>query len=204
MDDIALYLDIDGVLHSTHMKYGYERTIVVEERVPTELVHPTLRPGKFGSGSLRRHSKPTVRFETRVRVSRTLLADIRDLNVDVTMLTSWLEHDSVDAFWREAAPDMPYRKLDFPGRDFADPLGEVAARWKIDELHVDQARASKPFVWIDDDEVPIHGDEIHARYPLTPHLLIAPVRDIGLTRFHMGQVRDFVEDVRRRVTNVDA
>lgn len=195
---IALYLDIDNVVQASHLKYGYEMTRVIAERIPTELVHPAMRPQRLtsGIGEHRRlaRPKPFVSFNTNVRISPRMLEDIAALDVDIAMLTSWLEHDSVDRFWEAMPVRLAYRKLTFPGRDFRDPLGAIPLRWKVEQLHADQAREQKPFIWADDDEVPSFRSEIAETYPDTPHLLIAPTESIGITRHHMELMREFVQE----------
>lgn len=200
-----LFLDIDEVLRASHLKYGYEVTRVVEEKLPIEKVHPAMRPQRLRSGFsgevpewvARRHAPAThVTFRTLCRVSPRLFEDIQALGVDVTMLTTWLEHDSVDAFFAAAHPSFAYDKLTFPGRDFTDPLGAIPAAWKFDELCRSLDADPRPFIWADDDEVPIWGEKVEERYPALPKLLIAPLRDIGVTRFHMELMREFVAEHR--------
>lgn len=52
----------------------------------------------------------------------------------------------------------------------------------------------RPFIWVDDDEVPAYRKEIEGRYPALPNLLIAPVYDIGLTPAHLDQMRAFTAE----------
>ncbi|SDH54764.1 hypothetical protein [Microbacterium sp. 77mftsu3.1] len=199
-----LFLDIDEVVRASSLKYGHEQIRQVEEHIPTELVHPAMRPksAHVGSGgempewlARRRHKvKPRQTFRTRCRVSPKLFADIMALGVDVTMLTTWLEHDSVDAFFAECYPTFVYEKLNFPGRDFSDPLGAIPADWKYLELCRSLDADPRPFIWADDDEVPIWRDKVEARYPDLPKLLIAPLDDIGLTPFHMTLMREFAAE----------
>lgn len=199
---VRLFLDIDEVVRASHLKYGYEQTRTVVERIPTGQVHPAMLPralhigagGEMPEWVARRRYKPQpyVTFRTRCRVSPKLFEDISKLGVDVTMLTTWLEHDSVDAFFAEVHPDFVYDKLNFPGRDFTDPLGAVPAEWKFAELCRSLDVDRRPFIWADDDEVPIWGARVEELYPDLPKLLIAPLRDIGLTPFHMTLMQEFV------------
>lgn len=199
-----MFLDVDEVVRASSLKYGHEQKRVVIERIPAELVHPAMHPKAAHIGSAgelpdwvaRRRRKPVthVKFQTNCRVSPRLFADIMALGVDVTMLTSWLEHDSVDAFFAECYPDFVYGKLDFPGRDHSDPLGAVPADWKYLELCRALDADPRPFIWADDDEVPIWSAKVEERYPHLPKLLIAPLQDIGLTPFHMTLMREFVAE----------
>jgi hypothetical protein len=195
------FIDVDEVLQASAMKYGYERTAVIEEHIPTELVHPAMRPKKLRPGPdglpahyARNYTLPKkVRYRTPVRTSTKLRDDIAALDLDIYMLTSWLEHDSVDEFFAQSggAP-FPYKKLVFPGRDHSDPLGAVPASWKVDELIRTVDADPRPFIWLDDDEVPVWGATLEARYRDIPHLLIAPLDGIGMTPHHMELMREFV------------
>lgn len=196
-----LFLDIDEVVRAVHLKYGYEQWRTVNERIPIETVHPAMRPRKLSSGTggelpdwvaHRQRPKSHVSYSSRCRVSPKLFADIMALGVDVTMLTTWLEHDSVDAFFAEVYPSFVYDKLNFPGRNFEDPLGEVPVEWKFDELCRSLDADPRPFIWADDDEVPIWGAKVEERYPGLPKLLLDPKPGIGLTPFHMELMREFV------------
>lgn len=200
---VRLFLDIDEVVRAVHLGYGYEQWRTVKERIPVELVHPAIRPRRLSSGSdgelpdwvaRRRTPKTHVEFNSHCRVSPNLFADIMALGVDVTMLTSWLEFDSVDTFFETVFPAFEYDKLTHPGRDFADPLGAIPAEWKFDELCRSLDADPRPFIWADDDEVPIWGGKVDERYPNLPKLLLAPKRDIGLTRFHMTLMREFINE----------
>lgn len=189
-----LFLDVDGVLHGTSSKYGYDQMSVVEERIDTHLVHPALRPRKLGGGDkpdwlLARRAPARVSFRTRVRTSPRRRAAIADMPVDVKMLTTWLEHDSVDEFFAQTpGPSFPYDKLTFPGRD---DTGDLPPRWKLDALTRVLDEDPRPFIWTDDDEVPVWRDELEQRYPHIPKLLIAPIYDIALTPEHIRQMTEF-------------
>lgn len=103
------------------MKYGYERTYTVIERIPVGEVHPVLRPRtkleELPDWVAARRPAPThVTFRTPVRTSTKLREDIAALPLDVTMLTSWLEHDSVDEFFTQTGgTPFPYWKAVWPG-----------------------------------------------------------------------------------------
>lgn len=202
-----LFLDVDGIQHGTHMKYGFEQTHTIVEKLPTAQVHPAMRPQRLGSGSgelpdwvARRRGVPeTVTLRTRVRTSPLLRADLAGLGADIHMLTSWLEHDSVDAFYEQTGGAVfPYTKLCHPSRLFDDPVGAVPASWKFDELTRTVDADPRPFIWADDDEVPVWREEVARRYPVPPHLLIAPDYSVGLTRHHIEQMQSFMASVTGR------
>lgn len=204
---IRMFLDIDSVVRALHLKYGYEQTHTLVERIPINLVHPAIRPRKLSVGSdgelpewVARRRKPEThaKFTSYLKVSPRLFADIMALGVDVTMLTSWLEHDSVDSFFELVYPSFVYDKLTHPGRDFSDPLGAIPAEWKFNELCRSLDADPRPFIWADDDEVPIWGAKVEERYPHLPKLLVAPLHDIGLTAFHMELMREFAAECERR------
>lgn len=193
------FIDVDGVLHGSHMKYGYEQTSVVVERVPRELVHPLLIPMEPYAKlpdylQRRRPPKPLVTFRTRVRTSPRLREDLASLPVQPLMLTTWLEHNSVDQFFAQTpGPDFPGRQnLTFPGRD-SD--GSLPWSWKYDLLKEAMARDPRPFIWLDDDEVPKFRDRVLSDFGDIPSLLIAPAYDIGLTRSHVALIRSFLADL---------
>lgn len=83
-----LFLDVDGVLHGARMKYGFERTHTIRERIPYAEVHPANRTRRVGKQELpewvaRRRGAPShVTFNTPVRVSPRLLGDIAALDAD--------------------------------------------------------------------------------------------------------------------------
>ena len=195
-----LFLDVDGVLHGTHMKYGFERSVTIRERLPYADVHPALRPRRQSSGgelpdwvAARRGTPSHVTFNTPVRTSAKLREDIAALGVNVQMLTTWLEHDSVDDFFAQSGgASFEYSKLNFPGRRTDDPVGAVPLRWKVDQVHIKLAADPRPFIWVDDDETPTWRHEIAETYPDIPHLLIAPAYEVGITAVHMEQMREFV------------
>ncbi|MCA1306502.1 hypothetical protein LC082_06280 [Microbacterium esteraromaticum] len=79
-------------------------------------------------------------------VSRTLLQDLDALNLDVHMLTTWREHDSVDTLFQQCpVRSFRYSKLAFPGRDPQDELGAIPAAWKVSELRRTMRAAPRPF-----------------------------------------------------------
>jgi len=200
---VHAFLDVDGVLHGPQAKYGFERTHTIVTRIPIDQVHPRLRPRErreeMPAWVASRKPKTThVTYRTTVKTSMRLREDIAALGADVKMLTSWLEHDQVDAFFTQTggAP-FEYEKARFPGRPFDDELGAIPLRWKVDELIRILGADPRPFIWVDDEEVPMWREEIEARFPDLPKLLIAPVYDLGITAKNMALMREFVTSLRK-------
>lgn len=199
-----LFLDVDGVLHGARMQYGHERTIKVVERLPREQVHPARRPRHFSSREIvgeqagQHYSRSEmITLSTHMRISKSLLEDLNTLPLDVLMLTTWLEHDSVHAFFQQGpVPGFSYRTLHFPDRDFEDPLGALPADWKIQQLRTKMHAEPRPFIWIDDVEVLIWGEITDREFPDIPHLLIAPEENVGLTRDDVADIRRFLSVLR--------
>lgn len=194
-----LILDIDGVLQAPRMTYGHERTRVIEEKIPTEDVHPALWPRRFHGYGADRRRTPTITYRTHVRVSPRLFAELSVLPVQVVMLTTWLEHESSRSFLTQATaehswfPDAIH--LPFVGRDPEDPEGAIPARWKVDALRRLLQEDPRPFIWADDDEVPIWALDVSAEFDHLPHLLIAPKSDFGLTVDHVARMGEFLDRI---------
>lgn len=53
-----------------------------------------------------------------------------------------------------------------------------------------------PFIWADDDEVPVHGGAVTATVS-EPVLLLAPYSSLGLTPAHLEQARAFCSGLPR-------
>lgn len=188
-----LVLDIDGVLQAPSMRYGFEQQRVIVETHRTADVHPSLWPRNWHGYGADRRRKDRITFRTPVRVSPMLLADLSELPVQIVMLTTWLENESSRAFLAQATPDHEWFPgaihLEFPGRD-ADGMLDHA--WKLALLRELLANDPRPFVWIDDDEVPLWGDAVDRDYPHLSHRMIAPSSDVGLTRDHLNSIRSFI------------
>jgi hypothetical protein len=190
-----LFLDVDGVLHGTRMKYGYEQETVVTERLARDLVHPSMRPDRYDNlpphVRARRRPPTHVTFRTHVRTSPVLRDDLAALPVQTLMLTTWLEHSSVDAFLAQTpGPQLPERRnLPFPGRDTD---GALPYAWKFDMLRARLEADPRPFIWVDDEAATEFREDVERFFSDVPHLLIAPNYDIGLTPNHIAQMREFL------------
>lgn len=189
-----LILDIDGVLQAPHISFGHKQKRTIEQDVPTEEVHPTLIPKRIGDA--RPYRKPFVRFRTPVQVSPCLFEELSALPVQVVMLTSWLENCSDVPFLQQATPHKEWfpdaLHLQFPGRA-SD--GTLDWAWKWDLLQELLAGAPRPFIWVDDDEIPKYGQLTDETYSELSHLLIGPHKDIGITREDVAKMRTFLAEL---------
>lgn len=168
-----LFLDIDGVLQAPYMKNGHERTRRITIR----------RPGVAGN--------------YRVRVSPVLFEALEQLTVEVRWLTYWCDQEAVRDFLEQVpGPVFPHSAIaPFPkgeavlGYGAGTPTGAwVNPDWKRDYVR-DTLRADpRPFIWADDDEVPVHGTSIAADFGHLPHLLVAPDSNFGLTLEHVARM----------------
>ena len=60
----------------------------------------------------------------------------------------------------------------------------------------DHAEHPGPFIWADDDEVPVHGETVGEAVS-EPVLLLAPTSALGLTPAHLEQARAFLAGLPR-------
>ncbi|WIB65442.1 HAD domain-containing protein [Curtobacterium sp. MCBD17_040] len=113
---------------------------------------------------------------------------VQDFGVELVWHSSWCE-DLLVA--RKLVPK--FRGVLTGGRVTPYPCGEDGelGLWKRDALLRDQASDERPFVWVDDTEVPEYGDEVRTLTTPTPSLLIAPVPGLGLTPAHVELMREF-------------
>ena len=165
-----LLLDIDGVLNA----YQYRPAETETKRGD----YTDLNEYSIGTDIGR-----TFRFWT----SPTLIAEINDLHnsgkVEIAWLTTWTHQAN-----RHVSPalGLPYLPV------FADCGGRLSDyHWKS-RAAVDAAQLGRPIIWIDDAEITPH-DRATYRTTGTPHLLIAPDAERGLTRTDMEKVRAFIE-----------
>jgi len=61
---------------------------------------------------------------------------------------------------------------------------------------LNQARDPGPFIWADDDEVPVHGETVSEAVS-EPVRLLAPTSALGLTPAHLEQARAFLAGLPR-------
>lgn len=193
-----LVLDVDGVLQAPSLKYGHEQTRVITETHPTAQVHPALWPRRWHGYGAGRRRRDTITFRTPVRTSPDLLAGLAGLPAHPVMLTSWLEDGSVRFFLDQATRDgtrwfPDATLLPHPGRDTD---GSLPYTWKLDALNTFLTGNPAPFIWADDDQVPEFRDTVDRTWPHLRHLLVGPDPDLGLTRAHVRQMRDFLDGLR--------
>lgn len=192
-----LVLDIDGVLQAPAMKYGHELSRTIVERQRTADVHPSMWPRSFHGYAAQRRRRDHITFRTHVRVSPALFEDLGTLTVQVVMLTTWLENGASHEFLAQALPDRMLfpsaLHLEFPGRTGAD--GMIPPDWKVQQLRALLAADPRPFIWVDDDEVPVWGAVLNAELADLPHVCIGPDSNSGITREHVRSMRAFLQEL---------
>jgi hypothetical protein len=167
---IRLYLDVDGVLNAGHPRWGDAVTVTV---VAT-------RDGqRIGQ---------RVTYSPSLILELTLLAE--EFDIEIVWLTTWLVDHSVRDLTIAMNGLTGGRSLIAPRRDGRH--GELPADWKRAAILEDLAREPGPFIWADDDEVPVHGSFVAAAFQV-PSLLLAPVFEFGLQRSDVNAIRRFTE-----------
>ena len=172
----VLYCDIDGVIapDSPPRVWPGETTTVTL----TQKVHG-------GFGMIRRATFANTLVQALDQV-------VRDFNVELVWQSSWNENLAVT---RKLVPKFGGALAG--GRVSAYPDGEdgEGGFWKRDGILTDQDSDPRPFVWLDDTEVPAHGDTVRTITAPTPSLLIAPDSNLGLTPTHVELLREFYSAV---------
>lgn len=166
-----LFLDLDGVVNSPAP--GWDDVVIFTVS------------DSYGSGYIIRYT---------VTVARALVAAIDrlrdDFDLELVILSTWLENpEMIDQLTAAVGGLAGGRLLSIPARNRG---GYVSATWKLDALIADLADGPVPFIWADDNEVPIHGAFVATALDV-PSLLIAPDQKIGLARAHLAAMRTFLE-----------
>lgn len=158
---VRLYLDVDGTLRAERAAGAGWSGGVVTKEIET--------PGHLG---------PRAATVTYAPALIQVLEALRIEEVEIVWLTTWLEAGAVEHFAREIEGLQNCRQLAIPMRDDS---GGLPADWKYDEISRDQALEPGPYIWADDQDVPLQGERASADQPVVPKLLIAPEMEIGLT-----------------------
>ncbi|WIE81075.1 HAD domain-containing protein [Curtobacterium sp. MCSS17_016] len=172
----VLYLDVDDVIcadYADRVWAGGTTTVEFVQKYPG------------GFGMLRR-----VTFAD--ALVRALGQIVDDFDVELVWDTSWCEDLLVT---RKLVPKFGGALMG--GRVAQYPYGEDGedGAWKRDFVLSDQHGDPRPFVWVDDTEVPAHGDTVRRLTAPTTSLLLAPEANIGLTPSHVELIREFFSAV---------
>lgn len=173
-----LVLDVDEVLQARSLSFPDATVSVIRSTVAPSATH--------GEQQL----------VTAVTVSGELFEALERLPVQPVMVTSWLENGSVRSFLSQALPARPVLAgawvPPFPARDSE---GYLPWSWKYDIVRELLLREPRPFIWADDDEIIKFQETIEREFPEIPKLLIAPEREIGLTRAHVAAMEHFLAEL---------
>ena len=169
MTRARLYLDIDGCVNADALTWGDREAATIRVRYG----------GGFG-------------MLEQITYSRAQLAAIETLrgefDVEVIILSTWLEDGHIHQLQKKLGALHGARWLPIPPRE--GPTQELPDGWKLAALLADHAEHPGPFIWVDDDEVPVHGGAVAAAVS-EPVLLLAPNSSLGLTPAHLEQARAF-------------
>jgi hypothetical protein len=136
------------------------------------------------------------RRRQRVTYSPALISEltmlVEEFDIEIVWLTTWLVDHSVRDLTIAIDGLAGGRSLSAPHR--GGRHGELPAEWKRAAILEDLARDSGPFIWADDDEVPVHGRFVAAAFPV-PYLLLAPVYEFGLQPSDLLAIRAFASDL---------
>lgn len=175
MTRARFYLDIDGCVLADALTWGDRQT-------------KTLRV-RLGGG---------LGMLYKLDYSRTQLDTIEtlrhDFDVELVILSTWLEDGHIHHLQKKLNALHGARWLPIPRR--LGKTQELPHAWKLDALLADQADNPGPFIWADDDEVPVHGETV-AGAVSEPVLLLAPTSGLGLTPAHLEQARAFLAGLPR-------
>ena len=167
-----LFLDIDGVINAPNPPWPSTTTFTISDH--------------RGSGYV-------VNYP--ITVAPAMVAEIdrlrADFDLDLVIVSTWLENPAMvsDLTTVLGALHNP-RLLTIPPRKLG---GYRSSLWKrtavLEDLQQDQPSA---FIWIDDDELPVHGDFVRRAYDL-PALMIGPDPEHGITPGDLVSMRRFLE-----------
>ena len=170
-----LFLDIDGVINAPHPPWPETTTFTVSDN--------------RGSGYV-------VNYP--ITVALAMVAEIdqlrADFDLELTIVSTWLDNPAMVSDLTKAlgALHRP-RLLAIPPRKLG---GYRSSLWKREALLEDLIEnPPSAFVWIDDDETPVHGNFVRQAVDL-PSLMVGPDPEHGLTPDDLVAIRAFLEGLR--------
>lgn len=169
-----LYLDWDGVVNFFGSRSKYNR--------------------HAGFGSMRRGSVPSPAVNgdpstaeiLSMNWSADLLRKLAALPVEIVILSTW-RHRFPELLKATSWDLADYRILDWTD----GPDGSIHAG-KIDALLADHLADPRPFIWADDEAHSFLTDAHRNLFSTTPHLLLAPDDDLGLTADDLSSMVSFL------------
>lgn len=168
MSKPVIYLDVDGVLNAL----GSQEHAVGHHAWGDFKLYPKVKPD----------SEPINHPGYDLRLSKSMVAAIAALPVDVMWLTTW-RYDAV----KHVAP-----LVDAPDWPVIHWRGEKGAY-----LREDQAGNPRPYIWIDDFEATEANNFFWMKDLLdaskVPYLLIKPDSLQGITRDDVNEIREFID-----------
>ena len=170
-----LYLDVDGVLNARNAKF-----IWGEATSTSMTIH---HPGGY-TDDFTIHWAPDLILA--LEVLRT------KFDVELVWLTTWNENNFVLTHLVPTIQGLAGGRV-LPYDPPFNPVIEASGWWKGRGLIKDQAASPTPFIWIDDQEVSLHGQKVLTKTTGTPSLLIPTSPIAGLTPEHLEQMSEWLK-----------
>lgn len=163
-----LFLDVDGVLNAgkRRLEGGWTdwRRIKIRD-VPR---------GDVASGVL---------DDFVLRLSKTMCAALATLPVEIHWATTWEHLANERLYWHTGLNDYPVACR----RRLREGHG-----WKWEDIRLMLEADPRPVIWLDDECIPEEaGDWCEANG--IPYLFIAPDEEVGLTRAHVDQIKEWLD-----------
>ena len=167
-----LFLDIDGVINAPYPPWPSTTTFTISDH--------------RGAGFVVNY--PIIVAPAMVTEIDQLRADF---DLELVIVSTWLENPAmVSDLTRVLGALRGGRLLAIPPRKLS---GFRSSLWKRTALLEDLSQnPPSAFVWIDDDETPLHGDFVRQAYDL-PALMIGPDPECGITPGDLVSMRRFLE-----------
>lgn len=166
-----LFLDIDGVINAPNPPWPSTTTFTISDH--------------RGSGYV-------VNYP--ITVAPAMVAEIdqlrADFDLELVILSTWLENRAIITDLTTALGALR------GGRLLTVPRPKLSGwrppTWKRDALLGDLDREPGPFIWVDDQDVPVHGAFVKGALEV-PSLLLASEPEHGITPGDVVAMRLFLE-----------
>jgi hypothetical protein len=171
MTAVRLYLDIDGVINAPYPEGAWPLSEVGTAEVPVD----------FGGGCY---------GKARLEWARKLIEHLAALDVDLVWATTWTSEAptvAADVFGIGA------------GHRFLTPIdGRLifpTISWKEQAVTADQSRSPSPFIWVDDELTPDHGQRMGALFPGRV-CVVTSDEWTGITPAQVDRMTAFIDEMR--------